>query len=111
MAADATRYLSGHGHRATPQLRRVLAESEEPAVRAAAIDGLSRNRDWQSMPQFIDLMEDPDPRVRGSAGAAVQKMLKANVYFRSNDPPDERARRIAYIKRLYAIAQTNDANY
>jgi HEAT repeat protein len=108
----AARQLSSHGEAAVPELRRVLQQSKEPAVRAAVIQGLGKAKDWRSMPELIEALDDSDPLVRGRAGAAVQKIMQAKFYFRAEDPPAKRAKVIAYIKRIYGITKANgDAHY
>jgi len=53
------------------------------------------------MPLLLAAMEDPDPLIRGRAGVAVQKIMKADYYFRAEDPPRRRAQVLAEIKRVW----------
>ncbi len=93
-------YVVPHNPRSksTDELRRELVEGDSAAVRAAAADGLGTRRDVESMPALLDAMEDADALVRGRAGAAVQKILGADFFFRADDPPDKRADTLARIR-------------
>src|SRR5262249_48036328 len=50
--------LAGRGAGALPQMRRVLAESDAPVVRAAMIQALGAQYDFESMPQLLPALED-----------------------------------------------------
>lgn len=68
-------------------------------TRAAAAARLGQIGDEQSIPALLRAMEDPDPVVRGRAGAAVRKIMKADYRFRAADPPERRTEVLANIKR------------
>ena len=85
---------------ARKHLRRVMAESQSPAVRLACIQGLASVWDYESMPVFLDALDDKSDLIRSSAAAAVERMMSADfdVFgYRYNDPPGQRA---AAIKRI-----------
>jgi len=70
-------------------------------ARARAASKLGAMRDEDSMPSLLRAMEDSDPLIRGRAGAAVQKIMKADYYFRAEDPPHRRAETLAEIRRVW----------
>ena len=72
--------------------------SSNRSARADAAARLGAMRDEQSMPLLLEAMEDPDPLVRGRSGVAVQKIMKADYYFRANDPPERRRQALAKIR-------------
>jgi HEAT repeat protein len=82
-------------------LRRVLAESKTPEVKAAAIQGLLDQQDYSSLPVFLALLDDPSPLVRGRAGVAVTQLLGRNFQFLAEDPPARRAEAVEKMKRAY----------
>ncbi len=95
--AKAAVRLADCGPDALDELRRVLKESDTPAVRAACIQGLGAIEDYDSVDMLLDLMEDESPIVRGSAGAAVSNMLlgaRATVQFKADGPEEERKQAI-----------------
>ncbi len=77
------------------------ASSSNRLTRADAASRLGAMRDEQSMPLLIEAMEDPDPLVRGRSGVAVQKIMKADYYFRANDPPEKRREALAKIRTAW----------
>ena len=74
-------------------------QQEQPKVRAAAARALGRLHFWAGMPALVEALEDPDPLVRGRAGAAVRKMLGRDYLFRANDPPARRRQAVDNIRR------------
>lgn len=89
------------GAAALEPLRRVLAESKTPEVRAAAIEGLLDLQDYTSVPIFLSLLDDPSPLVRGRAGVAVTQLLGRNFQYVAEDPPAKRSEAIQKMKRAY----------
>ena len=71
-------------------LLHVLAESQQPEVRAACIRGLAEQWAYRHMRVLLDLLDDGDPLVRAQAGDGVQLMLKVEYGFNANAPPDQR---------------------
>ena len=106
---DAARKLSKQGPAATAEMRRVFKEAKDVNVRAAVIDGLGEAEDWDAVPELIDALEDEDATIRGRANAALRKIFKANFFFKANDPPEKRAKIVAYIRKLYHFARTAGA--
>lgn len=80
-------------------LRGVLENGDSVQAQAVAAAKLGEIRDEESMPVLLRAMEDPDPVLRGRAAAAVRKIMRADYYFRANDPPERRKEVIATIKR------------
>lgn len=93
--------LTRHGSAAQTEMRRLLKESQNSDVRAAAVDGLAKNGDWEDMPFMIDALNDPSPWVRNRASRAVWRQLGTNFDFNPKDPPQRRAEAIEKIKKQY----------
>lgn len=84
--------LAELGKPAKEHLRRVLSESRCAEVRGACIRGLAVQWDYDSMPAFLDALDDESELVRSRAGAAVERMMSSADYgYRSDDPPEKRA--------------------
>jgi len=80
---------------AVPEMCRVLQESDVPAVKAAMIQGLAVDRDFNSMDTLLNAMNDPILLVRVRAAGAVQRMLQIEVPgYRPEAPPEERLKAI-----------------
>jgi len=97
--------LARSGPQALPHLRRVLAESDTPVVRAAVIEGLGGQRDWPSMPQLLDALEDDDLQVRGRAGVAVSRILGLEFFFQADDPFEQRQPVVGEMRACYEAMQ------
>lgn len=75
--------------------------SDDSFVRDERIDAigqLGQLRDKKSVPVLLQAMEDPDPVIRGKAAVAVGKIMKADFYFRAEDPPKRRAEILQLIR-------------
>lgn len=99
--------LAAGGEAALPQMRRVLAESNSPHVRAAVSQGLGAAGDWESVPNLIALLSDPSELVRGRAGNAIVELLGADYFFRADDPLDKRNAAIRAIRQCYKVLQAS----
>jgi len=99
-AADMVR----HGEQARPVVRRTLAEyrGNDPDVLMPLAQGAMKQRDWQSLPRLFELMEHPDPRVRGKAGAAAAVIMDADYGFRAEAPPDKRREALLRIRLIHS---------
>ena len=73
--------------KAKQHLRTVLAESPAAPVRAACIQGLASQWDYESMPALLDALDDESSVVRSRAGVAVERMMSVDFGFRHDDPP------------------------
>ncbi len=87
------------GKPALTHLQRLLAESKSDRVRAATIQGLATQRDYDSMPMLLDAMNDPSLVVRVRAGAAVQRLLGVKVRYSANAPPKEREKAVKILRK------------
>lgn len=101
--AAAARDMVRHGQGARTEVGRVLTkyEGNHPDVMVPLLQAAMKARTWRSLPRLFQLMEDPDPRIRGKAGAAARKIMGADYYFRADDPPAERAAALARMKAIY----------
>jgi len=101
--ARAARDLVRHGTQAAPQVGRLLHEyhEEEPEVMVPLLEAAGKARRWQDLPRLFELMEHPDPRIRGKAGAAARVIMGADYGFRATDPPRKRAEDLARMKLIY----------
>ena len=87
--------------REVPELRRVLKQAQTPQLKVAAVQGLARADDIESAPHIFDLLEDPDPQVRGQAGAALTAMLGEDYFFAAEDPPQKRRAIAASMRKRF----------
>lgn len=101
--------LAELGAEAKEHLQQVLAESQSPAVRAACIRGLAAQRDYDSMPAFLDALDDESELVRGRAGVAVQELLGADFGYRHNAPPKQRKAKIKQLRQEWERVKDSEA--
>ena len=94
---DAALKLAGLGSPAVPYMRRVLAESKSPEVRAAAIQGLVVAYDITSMDAYLDGLNDPSLPVRMSSATAMNNLLSMTAL--PDDPPEKRQEAIDACRR------------
>jgi len=111
--AEAAEDMVWHGENARGVVGEALSryESREPEVVVPLIQAVQKARDHKSIPQLFKLMEDPDPRIRGKAGAAVRKITGADYGFRAGDPPEKRAEVLRAIRETYAKFGSNLDEY
>ncbi|MGE3805283.1 MAG: HEAT repeat domain-containing protein [Gemmataceae bacterium] len=100
---QAALILAQQGKGSVTSMRQVLAESSEPEVRCAMIDGLAAQRDWDSMPIILDALTDDDARVRGRAAAACNVFFGIDFQLRPDGDPRRRAQIIESIRQAYEI--------
>jgi HEAT repeat protein len=93
--------LARSGEGAREHLRRVMAESNNPDVKAATVQGLGELRDEESVAAIIKLLNDPSEKVRGRAGVAVGNILGIDFRFRPDAPPAEREKVIKSVQKAY----------
>lgn len=101
--AAAAHDLVRHGKRARAEVGRLLSNyrDDDPQVMVPLLQAAMKARTWQSLPRLFDLMEHPDARIRGKAGAAASKIMGADYGFHADDPPKDRARVLAKMKAIY----------
>ena len=73
---------------------------EDEHVRAAAVQAIGLMRAWKHRDAAILALDDPSPRVRGRAAAAVRSMIGRDFGFRANDSEADRK---AAIKRILPL--------
>lgn len=85
----------------TARVRALLRDPKEPPeIRASCAANLGGLRDWDSMPQLILAMDDPDANVRAAAANSVRHVMgvrKFGDYQVDGDP----AKRRNFVKWLY----------
>jgi hypothetical protein len=86
--------LAPLGHSAVEPMVRVLSESRTPEVRAVMIQGLAVERDFDSMPAFLNALDDESVLVRTRAAGAVQRLLQIDVGYRADAPREKRLEKI-----------------
>ena len=80
-------------------LARVASNSmEAPRVRAAALGAIGQMRAYEARGAALAALEDPDPKVRGQAAAALRTMIGRDFHFRADDPPAKRKAAVAKIR-------------
>jgi hypothetical protein len=92
--------LSQLGKPARAELVRVLGESHDAATRVACLRGLAEQWDYRSLPQMLDLLDDPSAAVRVQAGEAVQNLLRVNYEFSKVAGTADDGERAVVIERL-----------
>ncbi len=95
---EATIELSRLGPKASPHLRKLLAESDSPQVRAVCIQSLGSVYDYESMPAILEALDDESRLVRGRAEVAASKMLGRDYGLRRDLSEDERARIVTLMR-------------
>lgn len=100
---EAARDLLRHGEQARMEIRRAVAQHEqhEPQVLATLLQATGKTRDYRSMPELIELLRHEDPLIRGRAGAAIQKIMGVDFFYRANDSPQRREEIIKMIEDDY----------
>ncbi len=93
--------LAELGRPAREHLQRVLSESQSPQVRAACIRALAAQWDYDSMPEFLDALNDESELVRARAGAAVERMMSIDAGYRSEDSPQRRAAAVKHFRERW----------
>ena len=101
--AAAAREMVRHGDVARAEIGRVLVQYEgnDTQVMIPLLQATMKSRAWRSVPRLFELMEHPDPRIRGKAGAAASEIMGADYYFRANHSPEKRAEVLARMKGIY----------
>lgn len=101
--SQAARDMIYHGERARGTVGESLQQYRggEPEVVVPLIQATQKAKDSRSLPRLFELMEDPDPRIRGKAAAAVRKIMGSDYFFRANDPPEQRAETLRAIRHTY----------
>jgi len=114
MRLAAIRKLGNQGRAARPEVARAFASvktkidgGEEPdeQVVITMVQAVAATDDWQSLPSLFDLMEHPNARIRGKAGAAAQKLLGADYFWRANMPRRERQKLIDQMREEFGFMQ------
>jgi len=84
--------LASHGTAAVPQMRKVLAETDTPQVKAAMIQGLGHAYDYDSIEEIFKGLEHSDRVVRLRAAHAVSKLLGRRYGFNPASSAQQRQR-------------------
>jgi len=94
----AGKLIQGRYQEALPAIRRVMAETEDPKVKAVVIRGIERFYDHDSLPMLIDAMESDSLHVRAAAEHAVPPLLGIDLFDADADPAT-RAQQVAAVRR------------
>jgi hypothetical protein len=113
----ATLEIPKTGPGADVALRQILKESPKPEINTKAIMGLVEVEDWESVPTFLELLENfsVDAKVRNQAGAAAIILMKKkgralaeepfyvgdNLYFEIGDTMERQQAAIDALKAFY----------
>jgi len=98
----AAAQLIRHGDDAKDELRRVLAGSDTPEVRAICVQGLAALRDYDSMENMLDALEDPSAVVRSAAARAGMQLLGAKYEFDAEGPPEKRKKTVEFFRETWS---------
>jgi len=102
----AGKLIRGSYQEALPAIRRVMAETEDPKVKAVVIRGLQRFYDHDSLPMMIDAMESDSLHVRAAAEHAVPPLLGIDLFDADADP-GTRAQQVAAVRRQWEWVRNN----
>jgi hypothetical protein len=80
-------------------MRRVLKQSDSPAVRALMIQGLANIYDYDSMDLFLTAMNDESSIIRDRSYAAVSAMLGKKFPLDANASEPDRRRMVETIRK------------
>lgn len=80
---------------------RELLKSPDVEAKAAAISGLAECRDFESMPQLLDLLDDPSDNLRRRAASASMLILGRNYPYDAAAAASARAPVIALMRKEY----------
>ncbi len=95
--------LARHPDEPVAELRTVFRQTNSPRVRAAAIRGLGMLRDWESIPELIEIMRTEPEFLRGRAAEAVNRIACEDLLYRANDPEQKRLRAIERIEEKWPL--------
>jgi hypothetical protein len=93
--------LAGTGDAGIAELRRVLRESHDWAVRASCVQALGDLHDYESMDLLIQALGDETTLVRARAEQAISRLLRRDLRFPVQGPAPERARALAAIRERW----------
>lgn len=91
--SEAAVALADHQYAALEEMRRVLQESDTPAVKATCIEGLGAIQDVDSVDTMLQLLDDPSPVVSGTAAAVATGIIRgpnSEVKFKVDTPEAEK---------------------
>jgi len=97
----AAAQLLRHGDESLDELREVFAKTDTPEVRAICVQALAALRDYDSMEEMLEAMEDPAAVVRSRAGRAVMQLLGAKYEFDAEAEPEIRQETIDYFRGMW----------
>ena len=94
-AAELTEY----GEEAKQNMRDVLAQSNDPNVKAICIHGLGLIYDYESIDIMLAGLEDESPVIRGRSAIAVRKLIGRSFHFDPAMSETERRQRVDAIRK------------
>ena len=94
---------------AIPNMRSLLATSDDEFVRATMAKRLGDLRDMDSSPQLLDALGDASPQVQEAAAHSLLKMLGRDFFFRSDDLPEFRQAAQARYRKYWEDIQSSPA--
>ena len=78
-------------------LTRAMLSDSDAQARAGAAKGLARRRDKATLPQLVQALEDPDPRVRLWAITAIRRITAFHFKYDAARAPEQQRDEIAFI--------------
>lgn len=90
--------LADYGPAATEALRRVAAQTTDPAVMGLAIEGIGKLWDYDSLDILLNAVERGPEQVRGRAAVVISRMTGRDRRYRSDDSPEDRKRQVRYMR-------------
>ncbi len=105
---QAVKELARRGETALPEIRKVISESESPAVRVPLVKALAVAKDYDGIEQLLDLLDDNSADVRRESDEALQQLFGINVHYDAEAAEPERQDAIARYR--YFWKRNKDTN-
>lgn len=103
--------LAGHPDKPAALVYRLLRESDDPQVRAAAAQGLGRLKHIDAIPDLIAALESDSSWLAGRAGAALQQITGLDAGFRPDAPSAQRAAAAERYRAFWADIHKPDSKF
>jgi hypothetical protein len=97
----ATVDLAGMGSAGLADLRRLLQQSKDPAVRASSAQALGDLRDYESIDLLMQFLDDETPLVRARAQTALSHLLRRDLHFPVEGSASERSQAAAGVRKTW----------
>jgi len=97
--------VAGCGGLAAQQSLYERLQSDDHAVRAAAVVEAGNARDPKATPYLVDRLEDDDADIRLFAGEALRRITGQDLGYRSYDSPQARSEAVRRWRQWLSLAR------